>query len=116
MPPCVPSGARAPAAAPARQSAVRSPRPKTSCSLGKARASGSPPHLSKVESGRTSEQLKPGWEGETAGNLAHFGLHGCFGLGLGVLEGGDDQVLEHLGFLRLDEARIDLEPSGIELA
>src|SRR5262245_43157070 len=65
---------------------------------------------------RSSEQLQARRKGQTTGDFTHLGLHGRFGLGLGVLEGGEDQVLEHFGFLGFDEARIDFDRKGIELA
>ena len=63
-----------------------------------------------------SEQLEARRQSQAAGDLLHLGLRGGLGLALGVLEGGDDQVLQDLGFLRLDQARVDLQAPRLQLA
>src|SRR5262245_55893004 len=66
--------------------------------------------------GYRSEQLEPWRQREAPGDLLHLRLARSFGLALGVLERSDDQVLQHLGLVGLDEARVDLERASLELA
>jgi len=37
-------------------------------------------------------------------------------LGLGVVEGGDDEILEDLGIGRIDKRRVDLDPTRLGAA
>ena len=63
-----------------------------------------------------SEQLHAGREGQAAGEALHLLLHEPFDLGLGVVVGGGDEVLEDLRLLWLQKRRIDPDPSEIALA
>ena len=51
------------------------------------------------------EQLHARRDRQSAGDLLHFRLHGGFGLGLGVLQGGDDQILEDLIVAAFQDAK-----------
>src|SRR5690606_23961923 len=50
------------------------------------------------------------------GDLGHLALHLGLALALGVVEGGDDQVLDHAGVLGLEQRRIDADRAHLALA
>ena len=56
-----------------------------------------------------SKKLHAGGQRQASGDLGHLLLHAGLDLGFGIGAGGDDQVLEDLRFIRLQQARVDLD-------
>ncbi len=51
----------------------------------------------------SERQLHAGRERKAAGELLHFLGHVRLDMRLGVVEGGEDQILEHLALVRIDQ-------------